>query len=350
MSSTSPYGRIHTRYDSYGFPSGHMPEKKMDKSEKLNLVLTAGVLGICMILFHVFSLLFVKIIKATPIMDYYTEGSILIYTVQIFYSVLSIVIPFAIGGFIISKFLQKDTTLLPLQKPNSGKLVVLSLGMSFLTLVASNFVTSLFILNAESAGFAFEGGESITPNSFSELLWAELSTAVVPALTEEFAVRGIILQSLRRFGDKFAIITSAFIFAIMHGNMVQAPFAFALGLIMGYLVVITGSLWTGVLIHLMNNTYAVVLSAASVVMPEFAYVALVLGINLFGVVLGIIALLIYKDKYKASHPLSEPGGNIGAAAGKYRKQAFFYTLISLPMLAALVLLIVEIAGTITYVG
>lgn len=348
MNQYSPYGRIHTSYDNYG--TGAQNIVRMTRREKLILSLTSGMIGLCIIMFHFFGDLFVGIARKTPIIKYYADSYVIVNTVQIFFSLFMIVLPFAIGGMIIKLFIQRDVQLLPLQKPNSKKMFVAALGISFLTLVVSNFVTSMFILSAEGMGFQFDGGTAVDPENFEDFLWQVLSTAIVPALAEEFAVRGVVLQSLRKFGDTFAIITSAVIFAIMHGNLVQAPFALMLGLVIAWLVIVTDSLWTGIAIHFMNNLYATVVSALSVIMPEIAYVAVVAAINVVGAVLGLIAFIWFIDKYKKNITLNEPGGNTKYAQAKYRRTAFKYTVLSIPMLAALIIMFVEIGGNVHYIG
>lgn len=80
-----------------------------------------------------------------------------------------------------------------------------------------------------------------------------LDIAVGAAILEEFLCRGVVLQSLRRYGDNFALIVSAFIFGIMHGNLAQAPYAIVVGLALGYLVLYTGSLWPSIIAHFINN-------------------------------------------------------------------------------------------------
>lgn len=348
MNQYSPYGRIHTSYDNYSY--GTQSIVKMTRREKLTLSFTSGAIGLCIIMFHFFGDLFVRIAKETSIIKYYNDSYIVFNTVQIFFSLFMIVLPFAIGGLIIKLFIQKDVQLLPLQKPNSGKLFTAALGISFLTLVVSNFVTSLFVLSAEGMGFQFDGGATVDPENFEDFLWQVLSTAVVPALAEEFAVRGVVLQSLRKFGDTFAIITSAFIFAILHGNLVQAPFALMLGLVIAWLVIVTDSLWTGIAIHFMNNLYATIVTALSVFLPEIAYVAIVAVINVLGALLGLVALIWFIDKYKKKIRLNEPGGNTKAAQALYRKTAFRYTVFSVPMLVALIIMFVEIGANVHYVG
>ena len=86
---------------------------------------------------------------------------------------------------------------------------------------------------------------------------------IAAPVVEELVFRGAIMQSLRRFGDTFALFVSSLLFGLVHGNLVQAPMAFVTGLAIGYFVLRTGSLRTGMAIHFVNNALAVVLSAIS---------------------------------------------------------------------------------------
>lgn len=88
------------------------------------------------------------------------------------------------------------------------------------------------------------------------LVFYGIETVVVPPLVEELMFRGAVLQSLRRFGDGFAVLGSALIFGMMHGNFTQTVFAFIAGLAMGYAAVKAESLLPSILIHFTNNALA----------------------------------------------------------------------------------------------
>ena len=78
--------------------------------------------------------------------------------------------------------------------------------------------------------------------------------ALMPALFEEIAFRGFILNGLRhRLRPWTAIILSSFLFAIYHMNVFQALPAFALGIVLGLLAVWSGSVLPGMLLHLLYN-------------------------------------------------------------------------------------------------
>jgi membrane protease YdiL (CAAX protease family) len=50
-------------------------------------------------------------------------------------------------------------------------------------------------------------------------------------IAEELLFRGIVLRTLRPWGKQAAILISALVFGLFHGNVVQIPFAFAVGVI-----------------------------------------------------------------------------------------------------------------------
>lgn len=98
---------------------------------------------------------------------------------------------------------------------------------------------------------------STETQSVPEILLYIVSTAVAPAFAEELAFRGVFMNIMRRYGDAFAIITSAVVFGAMHGNTTQIIFAFVLGLIFAFVDCKANSIVPSVIIHFVNNFYAV---------------------------------------------------------------------------------------------
>ncbi|MBR4868595.1 MAG: CPBP family intramembrane metalloprotease [Clostridia bacterium] len=86
-----------------------------------------------------------------------------------------------------------------------------------------------------------------------ELIVELLYICVVPAIVEELAFRGVVLQILRKYGDGFAIVVSALLFGLFHGNVVQLPFAIGLGIVAGYITVRTNSMLPAMILHFCNN-------------------------------------------------------------------------------------------------
>jgi sodium transport system permease protein len=78
--------------------------------------------------------------------------------------------------------------------------------------------------------------------------------AVMPAFCEELAFRGFVLSGLRHLGSKWwAIGLSAVFFGMAHTVLQQSLSAVALGFVIGYVAVQTGSLVPCILFHLTYN-------------------------------------------------------------------------------------------------
>lgn len=139
-----------------------------------------------------------------------------------------------------------------------------------------------------------------------------ISIGILPAILEEAMFRGVILQSLRRYGDGFALIVSSVLFGVMHGNLVQAPYTMVVGFVIGYFVLYTGSIWPGVLIHFVNNGSSVVMEWATrnttAQQDEMIYGILFGGWLVLGL-LGVIILRLKKGSLfyvpKSNYPVTE---------------------------------------------
>ena len=92
------------------------------------------------------------------------------------------------------------------------------------------------------------------------LLLNLLIIALIPAVGEEMTFRGVLQQSLtRRLNPHLAIILSAAIFSFIHFQFYGFLPRMFLGILLGYMFYITGSLWTSILMHFVNNGTAVLL-------------------------------------------------------------------------------------------
>ncbi|MBQ0049476.1 MAG: CPBP family intramembrane metalloprotease [Bacteroidales bacterium] len=88
-----------------------------------------------------------------------------------------------------------------------------------------------------------------------------LSICVVAPFVEELIFREGIAGYMLRHGAAplSAIICSSAAFGLMHLNPAQIPFAFLIGLVLAVLYWRTRSIWLPLIMHIINNTMAVVL-------------------------------------------------------------------------------------------
>lgn len=154
----------------------------------------------------------------------------------------------------------------PLRPPKASlciPAIFVGLGASVIGVVASTMFSGLL---EGITGYRPVMGDITPPITGigAQIVFA-LSITVAPAVLEELLFRGVILQSLRRFGDGFALVASSVLFALLHQNLVQGPNALLMGLVIGYFVLRTGSVMTGMLMHLVNNSLALVM----LYLPQF---------------------------------------------------------------------------------
>ena len=86
-----------------------------------------------------------------------------------------------------------------------------------------------------------------------------LGSALVTPLLEELLHRGVVFGRLRRRLNMWpAVILSAFVFAVLHFNIVQFVYAFLLGIVFALFVEKTGRLYPAVIAHIIANGIAVI--------------------------------------------------------------------------------------------
>lgn len=273
------------------------------------------------------------------------------YLFETLYSVFIVGGPFFLLGFIFNKTGVSITV--PLGKPKKAKYLPMVVLGGFGVCLAGNIITSYFDAIVEAVtGFGLEIPEMAeTPKSVGGVLLFYLSTAVAPALIEEMALRGIVMQPLRRYGDWFAIICSSLIFGLMHCNLLQIPFAFIAGVAIGYAVVSTESVWTGVLIHFLNNAFAVTVSIIDDFygMDSVQY-AVVNGIFYLLIAAGLVLAFVYVKKFQKTpfrkSPLVNTGkgfvGFVPQFSAKISNGTLFKTyLVTVPMIIAFIAVVYE---------
>lgn len=223
---------------------------------------------------------------------YVTEATEWLFTLAVY--IASLLIPFGIYALCIKMPLK---VALPFRKAKidlTAGGVLVGLG----TTVLASYVTGYIQMAFEAIGIGLTMPEYEVPKTALGIVLYFIVLAVAPAFIEEMIFRGIVMQSLRRYGDIFALVSSALLFGIFHLNMIQMPYAFILGLCIGYFVMRTGSLWVGVIIHFINNGAAVVFELMMPYMSEETFYLANIVYNFVFVILAVIAIALILAKYK----------------------------------------------------
>ena len=172
---------------------------------------------------------------------------------QITLSSMMFTLPFLIAAKCVHYKISAICSFSAPERKNFWPLVAIGIGACGMgDVLTTLFASAVSVFGIEPAGSSLEFG-----GGFFGILLSVIGVALLPPLVEEFAMRGVVMGVFRRFGDGFAIIVSALLFGFMHGNLVQIPFAFVAGLGLAFVAVKSGSVWTAVLVHLINNATAV---------------------------------------------------------------------------------------------
>lgn len=236
---------------------------------------------------------------------------------QIILSCLMFLVPFSIAakcaGVRIDKIIQfgkaKKGTFLPF--------LLFGIGFCSFSNIAMSYASSIF----QSFGIDYEVDFGDNPKGLFGFLLSFIATAIVPALVEEFACRGIVLGLLKKHGSGFAIITSSIIFGIMHGNFEQIPFAIFVGLVLGYIYVKTGSIWTGVLVHGVNNAISVIFTYLQNIMSTNMQNVLYIVYLIISMLAAVIGILLFAKNGDDNYNLEKQDSVIT----EKNKYTYFFT-------------------------
>jgi sodium transport system permease protein len=103
----------------------------------------------------------------------------------------------------------------------------------------------------------------LVAGSPAQLLGFLIVAAIIPAVCEEIAFRGMIQNGLRRsFGASSAIIGSGFLFALLHLNPWNFIGLWTFGCLLAYLTERSGSIRPAIVVHALNNSLALLVYAA----------------------------------------------------------------------------------------
>lgn len=100
----------------------------------------------------------------------------------------------------------------------------------------------------------------LTGKGIGILLINLFTVALIPAICEELLFRGAVLGWLRKSlkNIHLAVFLSAFIFSAFHLQFYGFVPRLLLGLYLGYILIWTGSMWSSIIAHFINNSMTVI--------------------------------------------------------------------------------------------
>lgn len=129
--------------------------------------------------------------------------------------------------------------------------------------IACSFVTMLIglLFRGTPIEDSFAGVSGIlTADDPASMALRAFHTVIFAPIFEEFWFRGMVMHSLKPYGGGFAIFVSALLFGLTHANLGQFLYTTAIGIVLGYVAVQTGSIITTTVMHAMFNAIGTVSS------------------------------------------------------------------------------------------
>jgi membrane protease YdiL (CAAX protease family) len=173
-----------------------------------------------------------------------------------------------------------------------GRFVFTGIAITPLLYAAVSFVLSLLPEAwmeeyAEAAASLSQKGVLIT-----------IATVLVAPLVEEIIFRGLILSRLNRvIPGWLAVLLSALLFGVCHGQAVWMAYAFVLGVVFGFLSLRAKSIWPSLCAHILFNG----IGQIAVYIPETEEA----GMLFMGVLMGVgVVLCVITVLYRALRPLN----------------------------------------------
>lgn len=164
--------------------------------------------------------------------------------------VILFLVPAAIYILVTKASVKKTFRLNPISFKNILWIMILAFAIQPVVMLFS-LISGFFFSNDVGA---FIGSIMDTPYPILLLL-----IAVMPAITEEVTLRGIVLSGYDFKNKWVASIVTGLLFGVFHLNAQQFLYAAILGMVLAYLVRITNSIFASVVMHFMINGLQVTL-------------------------------------------------------------------------------------------
>lgn len=163
----------------------------------------------------------------------------------------------SIPAFLIPSIVFRRVNKFPLfRAPKlSHILIALGLGIGCILLnIAMGQLNSAITYGMEINSTALDVQESVAGTDFISLL---MTIAIIPAISEEFFMRGALLEAWRRTSPVGAMLLTSLIFGLLHASPSNLLIYFAMGMLFAIVYNITRNVWLSVIIHFINNLLSV---------------------------------------------------------------------------------------------
>ena len=163
----------------------------------------------------------------------------------------------AAGAGAVWHYFVKETPVIAMPKGRKKDIDILFI-LGGCAALAVNILFSMIGFTGSSATY-----EQVAEKQFALPIWAGIILyGIVSPLVEEIVFRGIVYNRMhRQYGKWIAIIGSALLFGVYHGNAVQALYGFILGVLIAVMYEKYGSFAVPIILHSVANVFVYVVTS-----------------------------------------------------------------------------------------
>lgn len=146
---------------------------------------------------------------------------------------------------------------------------LLIIPLSFFVMFGANiFVTIITNFMPQSMIDTYDSTSEIINNSS---IWLQIVVAgILGPIVEEYVFRGLVYARARRcMKPIWAGLISAFVFGVFHGNWIQLPYAFILGLVLAFLYEKYKGITAPIIFHCLANLLSVIISYIGTILKSY---------------------------------------------------------------------------------
>lgn len=261
-------------------------------------------LGLMMIV--IFGARILATVCSLPLADWIqTLDTLPLYLFNAAYSIFFLYVIPVVATVFILKHPLKNSPNRVYQKPKYfGKAMAMfpaGYGLAMATRLLTILLSMLFAGTALSDSFNVVQESLFSAPDMATAVIQFVQLAVIAPIVEELWFRGMVMESLRPYGNGFAIFVSAILFGLTHANFEQFFYAAALGVFLGYIAIATESIVTTTVMHAIFNSISgfMLLLSADKGVQDYLLASqsgekgvITTGVVLYFVLMGVMVLLL----------------------------------------------------------
>ncbi len=216
---------------------------------------------------------------------------------------IMIILPIGLGIFLLKiggeTDIKKSLGIRPIKKEFIPWVILLAITFKFYSPTIMPGIEALLVT-------LFEETNYILPKSTMGSIFV---LCIVAPVIEEILSRGVIFSLFKKTGNLSALIFSSLGFSLMHLDIVSVIPIFFMGLLLGILRLVSGSLVAPIIAHSVSNLFAFLMLKMEI------YNSTAITLTMIGMVLFPIILWRFLEKFKAGEKITMKIKNPGISFG-----------------------------------